>query len=176
MKIVYFFVSICALMGCSILWSSDNRFSTQFERLDCSSPPGLKYNAAVWDNRISVLIWNETDTVYKLDLSSSFLFIREKQWSTPLTDTHADRASSTFIAIPYGKYSITLYPKSLIVETDDEWHDVRWALWPCQSKEHSECEVELDLAFVRSDGPSAVCKLKATLLAKIPKATSQSWK
>jgi len=184
MKIIVPLLSAMLLL--TSLTLAGTRYSSQFKKEDCPEALLIKFNAAIWDNKIVISILNEAGKIYKLDISSSFLFIQSASWQSPLTDTHSDRASTQFVSIPPGKVSVTLYPKNLIKETDAEWHDVNWFSWPCEGGEAipgkpylgrapKECEIQMNLAFVSQDGGTSICKLRSMLLKKRPKNASQDY-
>jgi hypothetical protein len=169
--------SSSCLFGCIGLDCA--RQSTNFERNECSVSK-LTFCIFIEDHKIHLDIKNSSDELYRLDLASSFLYIKSFEWQTPLTDTHADRPTSQYIPIPPGKVNVILYPKNLIAETDEEWHDVKFERWPCRKQgtpymgreiggRDLECELSLHLSFLNSGKDTMDCTLSATLLAKSPK-------
>ena len=144
--------------GSIMHWKAEN-----FERHDCALPDKLQIEASMDDQIIQISIMNTTKELWQFDInSSSVIFLTSPYpWSSALIDNHAGNPNAPKSALLPGKTSFTLYPMSLIQESDDDFYDVHWRPWPMIKDQIAE----LKLAFIDPEGIKKICTLSGEFKA-----------
>jgi hypothetical protein len=153
-KILLSFLFILFLTNCAShqKWVAEN-----FTRDECSIPEKLAVTASVDKYVVVISIANTTRELWQFDVNSSAITLPATGWSSALIDNHVGNPNALRTVLPPGTSTYTVFPRSLMKDTDDELKDCYWRPWPIKEDQI----IELVLVFIDQDGQNRICHLKA---------------